>query len=71
MKKSVDIEFDDIMKFISTEVNDIEEINLLKREVCFMQPLEPEDIIEYMEDEMNEFERKKILKYFSKKNKSK
>lgn len=57
--------------FISNELKDTEQIKELKREICFMQPLEPKDIIEYMEDEMNESEIKKILKYFKKKNKNK
>jgi len=67
MKKSIDIVFDDILKFISSELRDSNEINILKKELCFMQPLEPKDIIEYIEDEMSITERKKILKYFSKK----
>ena len=71
MKKSVDIDFDDILKFISTELIDPQEISLLKQEICFMQPLESVDVIEYMEDEMHESERKKIIKYFIKKNKKK
>jgi len=71
MKKSIDIDFDDILKFVSTELSNPEEITLLKREICFIHPLECEDIIEYMEDEMYEYEQKMIIKYFIKKNKKK
>jgi hypothetical protein len=67
MKKYVNIDFDDILKFVSDELSDPQEISLLKREVCFMQPLESEEIIEYMEDEMNEHERKRVIKHFTKK----